>query len=185
MFLEHNRNKVTIIILRCYCSIFITYEICVFPETNGDDEEKNLVKESLLSAGRRKKGKDPPCKWDNGVDWRLAVKECGDWVRAYPLLLKDQTKDDLGRTPTSSHHTRSDSSSTITSLPNAKNSASMNDRETRHIVLGVNKLSKLAKDIYFNNIGCSDDKKDNILLYKYTCTDVVWHPAPGFHDDSS
>lgn len=107
----------------------------------------------------------PGYKWGNGVDWRCGVKESGDWVRVYPLLVKEHSG---WKRPSGS-----------------VKEGRVKDREVRHVVGNLSRLSKSVKEVFAVNEGSQDEKKDTMLVRDYLAIEAVWHPAPGFHEENS
>nr|XP_024214205.1 probable tubulin polyglutamylase TTLL2 isoform X2 [Halyomorpha halys] len=107
----------------------------------------------------------PGYKWGNGVDWRCSLKESGDWVRVYPLLVKEHCG--------------------WRRHPNSVKEGRVKDHEVRLVVGNLSRLSKMVKEVFTANEGSPDEKKDSMLIGDYLAIDAVWHPAPGFHEENS
>ncbi|KAF3427767.1 hypothetical protein E2986_05290 [Frieseomelitta varia] len=96
--------------------------------------------------------------WDNGKDWSTPCAREGGWVRIYPLM-------------------RIKSENTVDYVSSLSDTTKIAEKETRNVVLSIQKYLKAAKEVHKKNEKYRDEQYNATLRKILELNTEIWLPS--------
>ncbi|KAK1127045.1 hypothetical protein K0M31_004655 [Melipona bicolor] len=96
--------------------------------------------------------------WDNGKDWSTPCAREGGWVRIYPLI-------------------RIKSENTVDYVSSLSDTTKIAEKETRNVVLSIQKYLKAAKEVHKKNEKYRDEQYNATLRKMLELNTEIWLPS--------
>ncbi|XP_012168225.1 probable tubulin polyglutamylase TTLL2 isoform X2 [Bombus terrestris] len=112
----------------------------------------------LRPTGNNPESNNKTSIWDNGKDWSTPCAREGGWIRIYPL-------------------TRIKSENPINYVSSLSETTRIAERETRNIVLSIQKYLKAAKEVHKKNEKYRDEQYNATLRKMVELNTEIWLPS--------